>query len=118
MTSISNIHRISILLFILLLASCGNLKKTSPHISPESKNDITATQQVIIILYDSQTGNKPLLEAIKAYNATIIYEYHIIKGVAVAVNKEQTKEAIDYFYSIDGVVSVTEDQTMELHHHK
>ena len=70
----------------------------------------------LIIFYDTGIGKEPLLEAIKDYGATILYDYRIIPGVAVRIpDGKDIIEAIEYFAGIKGVTSVERDHIYHQH---
>lgn len=94
-----------ILALAALFLSCSASKKISEN--PEPHN--------LIIYYDPATGNKKLLNAAEKYGSEILYVYKNINGIAVTVPKGHTlREAVRYFESINGVLSVTEDRKMQI----
>ena len=69
----------------------------------------------LIIYYDETVGKDDLLNAIEKYNATILYEYSIIRAVAIRIDDEsKIDEAIDYFSNVNGVLQVLRDQMHEI----
>ena len=60
----------------------------SPSI-PAQSNATPSQQQAqdttgnLIIFYDAQTGSAPLLKAVKASGASLIYEYKNLNGIAI-----------------------------------
>ena len=69
----------------------------------------------LIILCDSTIGKAPLREAINRYGATIIYDYHIVCGMAIRKPKNMTLEqAAEVFRRVKGVVSVEKDRIIRL----
>ena len=74
-----------------------------------------STGEEIILKEDiefvSPTG--PLLRAVKAYGAEIIYEYHIITGIAIKVPGD-ILQAIAFFANVKGVTAVERDHIYHL----
>lgn len=69
----------------------------------------------LIIMYDGAIGNKPLLKAVKAYKANIIYTYKNFNGMAISVSSRHGEaDAIRYFKQVKGVLSVERDRQLEL----
>ena len=64
-------------------------------------------------MYDPQVGKGPLLRAVKAYGAEIIYEYHIISGIAIKVPGD-ILQAIAFFANVKGVTAVERDHIYHL----
>ena len=78
-------------------------------------NEEDFSPTTLIIMYDSIVGKEPLLKAIKDYKAEIIYDYHIIPGMAIKKPDDKTlDEAIELFRRVDGVVSVERDRIIRL----
>ena len=67
----------------------------------------------LIIMYDPKVGKGPLLRVIKAYGAEIIYEYHIISGIAIKVPGD-ILQAIAFFANVKGVTAVERDHIYHL----
>lgn len=111
---------------LVLLASCHTQKQLEPPATTPENNPIStipehpSTPELdysptnLIILYDAEIGKEPLLEAIQEIHAEIIYDYQIIKGMAIrkpeSMSLEDTKA---YFEKIHGVLSVNYDH---IHH--
>ena len=65
----------------------------------------------LIISYDDIVGKEPLLEAIDKYEATLIYDYHMMPAVAIRIpDGTDIEEAIEYFRAVDGVLQVNRDR--------
>ncbi len=112
---------------LMLLTSCHTQKQldppttitkdepisTIPEHQPISGMDYSSTN--LIIMYDTEIGKEPLLEAIQEIHAEIIYDYKIITGMAIrkpdTMSLEETKA---YFEKVDGVVSVAYDHIYRL----
>lgn len=67
----------------------------------------------LIIMYDPKVGKGPLLGAVKSYGAEIIYEYHIISGIAIKVPGD-ILQAIAFFANVKGVTAVERDHIYHL----
>ena len=103
----------------LSLVSCGTSKKTVQTLEPQFIIDEDRFQEYapdrLIIMYDEIIGKEPLLKALKDYNAEIIYDYDIIPGMAIKIPEgSDIKEAIKFFKSVKGVVSVERDRIIRL----
>ena len=68
-----------------------------------------------IIWYDAEIGKKPLLKAIEEKQGTILYDYKSFNVVAAnfPIYKQPT-DIPSYFQNVSGVLSVQEDQQMQL----
>lgn len=79
------------------------------------RSPLDHSPSVFIVMYDPETGKGPLLEAIKRYKAGIIYDYSIIPGMAIKKPDDMSlEEAMGYFKTVDGVVSVEFDHICRL----
>lgn len=110
------------LLFTALLLACF-----MSFISCKTQeNSLTIAQQnqrfesrVLIIFYDKEIGNAPLLESLSTYDATVVYSYKLLNGMAINIPTDKNiLEAIEYFKSIKGVLSVEPDRKLELMNQK
>lgn len=69
----------------------------------------------LIIYYDPEEGKEDLLKAADKYGSKILYIYENINGIAVTVPEDRTEDnAIRYFSSVRGVLSVVRDRIMQL----
>ena len=90
------------------------------------ENSLTIAQQnqrfesrVLIIFYDKEIGNATLLESLSTYDATVVYSYKLLNGMAINIPTDKNiLEAIEYFKSIKGVLSVEPDRKLELMNQK
>ena len=111
---------------LVLLASCRTHKQLEPPVTPPEENPISTIPEHqpvsgmehsptnLIIMYDAEIGKESLQEAIHEINAEIIYDYHIIKGMAIRKPESMTLEAAkEYFEKVKGVLSVNYDH---IHH--
>jgi len=74
------------------------------------------SKYTLIINYDPEIGKKPLLKAVKKYKATLIYDYRIVKAIAIRIpDGKDIHEAIEYFQKVKGVTQVNRDRIMHLH---
>ena len=87
---------------------------TSDHLTkavPEEQY----SPNTLIVMYDTDVGKEPLVEAVKTMNAEIIYDYSIIPGMAIRIpNGSDIHMWIAYFKSVKGVVSVERDRINHL----
>lgn len=110
----------SLILFSMALlgSSCASHRPaTQPTVAakPPLEHEADVSPSTLIIMYDAETGSEPLLKAVKKYGADLIYEYHIIKGIAIRIpDGSDIHEAMRYFQRVKGVVSVQRDHIMHL----
>lgn len=71
------------------------------------------TGRTLIIMYNAETGEAPLLEAAEKYGAEIIYRYENFNGVALVIpDGKDVNEAIRYFRAVKGVTAVNRNNTV------
>ena len=76
-------------------------------------NHSKRTSRTLIIMYNAETGEAPLLEAAKKYGAEIIYRYENFSGVALVIpDGKDVNEAIRYFRAVKGVTAVNRNNTV------
>ena len=81
----------------------------------KSFDDGMFSPNTLIIMYDTETGKTPLLEAVGSYGAEIIYDYSIIPGMAIRIPEgTDIHKAVAYFKKVEGVVSVERDRINHL----
>lgn len=108
---------LSILLSIgLLVSACAHRRHTA--MLPTKAEGTPAGEfspTTLLVMYDPQADKEPLLRAIKKSGAQVIYDYHIIQGMAIRKpEKMSLDEAIAYFRGIKGVISVERDRIYRL----
>ena len=107
-----------ILLFAVLAAalSCGTQKQTIVIDEPlPIKEGIDVSPDKLIIMYDEEIGKEPLLSAVEAYGAELIYDYSIIPGIAIRIpDGKDIHDAIAYFKKVRGVTTVERDHIYHL----
>ena len=84
-----------------------NMTKTpkTPQYSPST----------LIIFYDAEIGKEPLLEAIKKYEAQVIYDLKMMNSITIKIPEgSKIEDAIQYFNNIKGVLQVNRDSIMQL----
>lgn len=103
---------LSVLYGLISLSGC----RTSHQTVTPVKTETAAPSFTLIIMYDASVGKQPLMKAVKAYGARLLYDYKIIKGIAISIpaSRDETK-AINYFEKVRGVLSVIKDRKVELH---
>lgn len=102
---VKQVFLILMLTIVLALSSCT---------ATRSVQDNTTTEN-LIIYYSPDNGNSELLSAAKKFGSKILYVYKNINGIAVTVPKGKTvPDAIKYYEKVNGVLSVTKDQKMQL----
>ena len=107
-----------ILAFVLLstlLCSCQSPSTPTQLTAIPSQQQTQDTTGNLIIFYDAQTGSAPLLKAVKASGASLIYEYKNLNGIAIRpASKTNIEDAIAYFKKVNGVLSVEQDRLLKL----
>ena len=69
----------------------------------------------LIISFDKEVGNAPLLEAIREYGAELVFDYG--KANSVAIRKPEAKtieETIVFFKKVKGVTHVDRDRILKV----
>lgn len=70
---------------------------------------------VLLVMYDAEVGKQPLLEAIKDYGCEIVYDYHMINGMALRKPDDKTlDETMQHFRRVKGVLTVDYDYIYHL----
>ena len=70
---------------------------------------------VFLVMYDAEVGKQPLLEAIKDYGCEIVYDYHIVSGMALKKPDDKTlDETMQHFWQVKGVLTVEYDHIYRL----
>jgi len=81
-----------------------------------SVRDGMFSPNTLIIMYDRETGKDSLMTAVREYRAELIYDYHIIPGIAISKPEDKTiEETMRFFRNVKGVVSVERDRINYLH---
>lgn len=109
--------QIILLLSTLIMAlSCGTQKQTIVIDEPlPIKEGIDVSPDRLIIMYDEEIGKEPLLSAVEAYGAELIYDYSIIPGIAIRIPEDKDiRDAINYFKKVQGVTSIERDHIYHL----
>ena len=69
-----------------------------------------ASETTLNIFYDVTVGKEPLLEAIEAYNAEILYQLNNFNSVSIKIpDGTVIEDAIAYFNGVEGVLLVNRD---------
>ena len=106
--------------FLLALAAsiaCGTQKnvETIDNSFPVQEELIDVSPDKLIIMYDEEIGKEPLLAAVEAYGAELIYDYSIIPGIAIRIPEgKDIRDAINFFKQVKGVTSIERDQIIHL----
>ena len=100
---------------LLMLTSCGT-KKTMKDIQPIRHEHVSEhSSNVFLVMYDAEIGKKPLLQAIKDYKVEIIYDYHMINGMALKKPDDKSlDEIMQLFKKVKGVLAVEYDHVYHL----
>ena len=104
-----------IIIAFLLLTSCGTRRELHAVSLAAHGSAVEHSPSVFILMYDKKTGKDPLQEAVKAYNAGIVYDYDIIPGMAIRKPADRTlEETMQHFRKVKGAVSVEYDHIYRL----
>lgn len=101
------------------LAACTSTSilhpEKQPHLS-SSPLETTEATNTLIIFYDPETGSERLMNAVREYDAKIVYEYRNFNGIAIKLpNGTDMEKAVSHFRMVKGVLSVEADRRMQLH---
>ncbi len=103
---------------LVLLVSCKTGKETTHPVGVIAQASEAAPEHsptVFLVQYDPETGKEPLLEAIKKYEATIVYDYNMMPGMALKKPEHKTlEETMEYFRTVKGVINVEYDHIIRL----
>ena len=91
-----------------LTVSCLNLKKTTSNtITEETPKNITHN---LIISYKDETVLEALKKEANEYGAEVLYEYKIIKGIAIKIpDNIDIRDAKAHFSKLKGIIGVEYD---------
>lgn len=106
-----------ILVLSLACFSCHSKQQLVPFDEMLPQRDAVGeySPTTLIITYDAEVGKQPLLDAIKASGAQIIYDYKMIHGMAIKKPDNMTlDEAIAHFRKVRGVLTVEKDRIIRL----
>lgn len=109
-------------LFVLLglivltgLSGCTQAVDFAPNFANPAQNQ-PAYRANLIIFYDVAVGELPLLEAVNAYGAELLYHYTQLNGIAIHLPAgKEMPAAIRYFEQVKGVLAVNQDSNNQLH---
>ena len=100
---------------LFFLCSCKTKQEIEKKKAIQQENVQEHSPSVLIIMYDKEIGNEPLLEAIKEYKCEIVYDYGIINGMALKKPVDKTlEETMQYFKTVNGVTNVGYDHIIRL----
>ena len=69
----------------------------------------------LIIYYDPAVGKEKLVKTIEEYGAKLLFDYENLHGVAIEIpTGKSLKTATKYFEKVEGVVSVSQDEIMQI----
>jgi len=130
MSRIKKLSTLSILaslgLLVYTMISCKSHKAVSEqstvNVSNPRDNNVISEDEpdvspsTLIIFYDDSIGSESLLKAVEDYKAELIYNYRTMHGIAIRIpTNKNIQDAIKYFQSIEGVITVNRDRRMKLH---
>ena len=98
------------------LASCVHYKGTrvvAGFVTAEYANEHSS--EVFLVMYDAKKGKEHVLKAVHDYGCELIYDFNIIKGMAIKKNKDMSlEETMKLFKKVDGVISVDYDYVLHI----
>ncbi len=100
---------------VVLSVSCGTKEKSAALALTPYDSIAEHSPSVFLVMYDGEVGKEPLLKAISEYGCEIIYDYHIINGMALKKPDVKTlEETMAYFKKVKGVLTVEYDHIYHL----
>lgn len=101
---------------LIALTSCKTKQTVELSAPIEShKYEPEHSPNVFLVMYDEKVGKEPLQKAIKEYKCEIVYDYGIIKGMALKKPEDKTlEETMQYFRAVKGVTTVEYDHIIRL----
>ena len=105
------------LLVLMLATSCDTKHEVvkAPMPIQENESVMEHSSTVFLVMYDAEIGKNPLLKAIGDYGCEIIYDYHIINGMALKKPENKAlEETMEYFRKVEGVLTVEYDRIYRL----
>lgn len=100
----------------LLTLSCRTTQKVAQSSSSEEEMLKNITHN-LIISYQNQKTLIHLKKEVQKYGAEMLYEYKIIKGIAIKVPQDKDiRQAKAYFSNLKGVTNVEYDQINHIDH--
>ncbi|KGE13022.1 hypothetical protein [Sphingobacterium deserti] len=99
----------------LFLTNCSSTSMRSKTPTSKQNEQAANASRNLIMYYDPAVGKEKLLETIEAYGAKLLFDYENLHGVAIQIPKGKSIEkAIAYFKKVKGVVSVSQDEVMQV----
>ena len=116
---------LAIQLGLVWLCACGSARQETPRVdvaaisrgdfNPVDTALVGHSPTTLIVMCDSTIGKEPLRAAVSKMGATVIYDYRIICGMAVAKPDHMTLEATrQELLRVEGVVAVEYDHVNRL----
>lgn len=96
-----------------IITACGTKQQQTEMEKPrlERRDMGEFSPNTLLIMYDKEVGKEPLVKAIEAYKAKVIYDYGIVTGFAIRIpDDKKIGDAIQYFKKVEGVKSVERDR--------
>ncbi|QBQ64140.1 hypothetical protein EXH44_07900 [Actinobacillus indolicus] len=101
--------------FFTLILCLGFLASANANIEQKNQQNQHYSSDTLLLFYD-ETGKQAVLDAIRNYQADIVYEYQNFNSFAIRIPKEKDIEQAKIFFSqVKGILSVEKDQIMQLH---
>ena len=108
---------IAIMAGTLGLMACGTARQATLDAAIVGEHNTVGEHSPtnFIVTYDSVVGKAPLLRAIEQYDVSIIYDYHLIHGMALRKSDTMTlEETMARFRQVEGVLTVEYDHIIRL----
>ena len=101
---------------LVLMTSCKTKQSVEQSEAALEQQLVSGhSPNVFLVMYDANVGKEPLEKAIKKYKCEVVYEYNMLNCLALKKPKKKSLEdAIAYFKTVEGVVSVDYDNTIRL----
>lgn len=107
------------LIIIMPLWACHSQQQIVEAVNLPIRHDsipgMEYSPTTLIITYDAEVGKQPLLDAIQASGAQVIYDYRMIHGMAIHKPDDMTlDQAIAHFRKVKGVLTIEKDRIIRL----
>ncbi|OOR88262.1 hypothetical protein B0181_08455 [Moraxella caviae] len=108
----------SVVMTAPLISACHT---TTPQIPVQqtpapTQLDITPTAiNGALIVYFDASKKSQVLSAVAERGDTILYQYQNFNAIAIAPATKNTKQALHFYQTLDGVLNAVPEQTLQLH---
>lgn len=97
---------------VVFLSACATLPN---HEMAEFSSQTVVKKSQVFIIYFDKDKKHALVNAINAHQDEIIYDYQNFSSLALKITADDMNARLAMYQSIDGVLQILEDRTLELH---